>query len=557
MKRAAVFLLLLALPLNAASRLPFRAKHAIVVSVDGVASRIGADVMKRGGNAVDAAVAVAFALAVTWPEAGNIGGGGFMIVRDAGGRSEAIDYRETAPLAATRDMYANGGSLTGWRASGVPGTVAGLALAHKRYGKLPWRELVAPAIELARGGHVISDYVETRTNTPENLERLKQFPESWRLFAKHHAGDRVVQPELAATLERIARDPRDFYRGAIARRIVAQMKAHGGLITAKDLADYKPAIRQPLHGNYRGYEVVAMPPPSSGGIALIEMLNMLEAYDLRSMGLQSAAASHTLLEVMRRAYADRAKFLGDTDFVSVPVKALTSRAYADERRRDIDPNHASDSKVVGAGNLAPYESDETTHFVIVDRDGMVVTNTYTLNDSYGSAVAIEGAGFLMNDEMDDFTSKPGVANLYGLIQGEGNAIAPKKRPLSSMVPAIVLKDSKPFLVTGAAGGATIISSVLEVIINVIDFGMDAQQATDAPRIHHQWSPDEVAWETFGVAPDTRRALEAMGHQFHSIAGPFSAHVPEAIADAPVIVIAPDGTRFGGADPRRGAAAAGW
>jgi gamma-glutamyltranspeptidase/glutathione hydrolase len=445
-------------------------------------------------------------------------------------------------------------SLIGWRAAGVPGTVAGLALAHKRYGKLPWRELVAPAIKLARDGHVVSDYVATRTNTPEVLARLKQFPESWRLFANHHAGDRVVQPELAKTLARIANDPTDFYRGEIAKRIVAQMK---GSITAKDLAQYKPTIRTPLRGTYRGYEIITMPPPSSGGIALIEMLNMLDPYDVKSMGWQSASEWHTLLEVMRRAYADRAQFLGDTDFVSVPVKALTSRAYTDARRRDIDPNRASDSKSVGAGNPAPYESQQTTHFVIVDRDGMVVTNTYTLNDSYGSAVTIEGAGFLMNDEMDDFTTRPGVPNLYGLVQGAGNAIAPKKRPLSSMVPAIVLKDGKPFLVTGAAGGATIITAVLENIINVIDFGMDAQQAVDAPRMHHQWLPDEVAWETNGVSPDTRRALEAMGYVFHPIAGPFSAHVPEAIADAPLVVIAPDGTRFGGADPRRGAAAAGW
>lgn len=529
----------------------------MVVSVDPVVSRIGIDVMKRGGNAVDAAVAIAFALAVTWPEAGNIGGGGFMLVRKADGTAEAIDYRETAPLAATRDMYAHGGSLTGWRASGVPGTVAGLALAHERYGKLPWRDLVEPARKLAANGHVISDYVDTRTNTPEVLERLKEFPESWRLFANHHAGDRVVQPELAATLARIERDPADFYRGAIARRIVAQMNAHGGLITAKDLASYRPMIRKPLRGTYRGYEIVTMPPPSSGGIALIEMLNMLEGYDLKSMGWGSVEETHTLLEVMRRAFADRSKFLGDTDFVHVPVAGLVSRAYAAERRKDIDPARASDSKSVGAGNPEAYESQQTTHFIVVDPDGNIVTNTYTLNDSYGSAVTIDGAGFLMNDQMDDFTTRPGEPNLYGLVQGEGNAIAPKKRPLSSMVPTIVLKDGKPFLVTGAAGGSTIISAVLEVIINVIDFGMDAQQAVDAPRIHHQWLPDEVAWETFAVAPDARRALEAMGYRFHAIAGPFSAKTPEAIADAPAVVIAPDGTRTGGADPRRGAAASGW
>jgi len=525
MKRLACLLLLLALPLQAASRLPVRESHAMVASVDAIASRVGADIMKRGGNAIDAAVAVALTLAVTWPEAGNLGGGGFMLLRKADGTEEAIDYRERAPLAATRDMYldASGNvikdaSLVGYKAIGVPGTVAGLALAHKRHGKLPWADVVEPARKLAAEGFPVSQYLARSLTVKRIVERLQKFPESWRIFERngkpYQVGEIFIQPELAATLARIQKNPSDFYSGATARLIVADMQAHGGMITAEDFARYQPNVRKPLHGTYRGYEIVAMPPPSSGGVALIEMLNMLEPYDLRSMGWHSSQQVHTLVEVMRRAYADRAKFLGDTDFVRVPIAGLMSRGYAEERRKDIDAVRATDSKAVSTGEPVRYESPQTTHFTIIDSDGNVVASTYTLNESYGSAVTAAGTGFLLNDEMDDFTSKPAVPNTFGLIQSEANAIAPQKRPLSSMTPTIVLKDGKVFFAAGSPGGSTIINTVLQVVVNVIDFGMNLQEAIDAPRFHHQWLPDKINWEPFEFSRDTTDALQKMGHIFN-------------------------------------------
>jgi gamma-glutamyltranspeptidase/glutathione hydrolase len=560
MKRLCLLFLLFALPAAAESRLPVRGRHAMVASVDVIASRVGADVMKRGGNAVDAAVAVAFTLAVTWPEAGNLGGGGFMLVRTKDGKSEAIDYRETAPAASTRNMYLDASgkvtkdSTLGYRAVAVPGTVAGLALAHKRYGRLPWRTLVEPARKLAADGFIVSQYLE-RSLKAEDAQRMKQFPESWRIYGGRHEGERFVQPELAAVLARIANDPGDFYRGVTAKNIVAAMKAHGGLITARDLAQYAPKIRTPLRGTYRGYEIVSMPPPSSGGIALIEMLNMLEPYDLKSMGWHSSQEVHTMLEVMRRAYADRAKYLGDPDFARMPVAGLTSKAYAEKRRADIDPEKATDSRGVGAGDPAPYESASTTHFSVADKDGMLVSNTYTLNDSFGAAVSV--SGFLLNDEMDDFASRPGTPNLYGLVQGEANAIQPRKRPLSSMTPTFVLKDGKPFLVTGSPGGGTIINSVLQVIVNVVDFGMTAQQAVDEPRFHHQWLPDEVGWEAFEFPRDTWDALVKMGYVFHKTPGLVSSKTPGTIGDTETIAFDADGVRLGASDGRRGGAAVGW
>ena len=568
MKRLAALLLLLALPLQAASRLPVRAKHGMVASVDAIASKVGVDVMKRGGNAVDAAVAVALALAVTWPEAGNLGGGGFMLVRAADGKSEAIDYREIAPLAATRDMYldASGNvikdaSLLGYRAIGVPGTVAGLALAHKRYGKLPWRDVVEPARTLAAEGFIVSEYLARSLRGKETMERLQKFPESWRIFERdgkpYGAGERFVQPELAKTLARIQKDPGDFYRGETARRIVADVRKHGGILTAEDLRRFKPAIRAPLHGTYRGHEIITMPPPSSGGIALLEMLNMLEPYDLKSMGWHSSQQVHAMVEVMRRAYADRAKFLGDTDFVKVPVAGLVSRAYAEQRRKDIDPARASDSKAVADGDPLPYESPQTTHFTVVDGDGMVVANTYTLNESYGAAVTAPGTGFLLNDEMDDFTSKPGVPNTYGLIQGEANAIAPRKKPLSSMTPTIVLRDGKPWFAVGSPGGSTIMNTVLQVIVNVIDFGMNLQQAVDAPRFHHQWLADKIAYESFEFSRDTQETLEKMGHVFAERPGAPPSYGGGGLGDAHAIMIDDGGTRLGASDPRRGGAAIGY
>jgi gamma-glutamyltranspeptidase/glutathione hydrolase len=569
MKQLAVFLLgcAAAIPLQAASKEPVRARQAMVASTSEIASRVGADVMRKGGNAVDAAVAVSLALAVTWPSAGNLGGGGFMLIHKTDGSTEAIDYRERAPLAAHRDLYldAQGNvvpklSIEGHKAAGVPGTVAGLAVAHQRHGKLKWDQLVEPARKLAAEGFEVNFHLARSLRSKSTSDRMAPFAESRRIFQRdgryYDVGEVFAQPDLAASLARIKTNPRDFYEGETAKLIAAEMKANGGILTFEDLRTYEPTIRKPLRTKYRGYEIVTMPPPSSGGIALIEMLNMLEAYDLKSMGYHSAQHIHTLVEVMRRAFADRAQFLGDTDFVKVPVNALVDPKYATERRRSIDPNRASTSREIGGGNPAAYESPDTTHFTIVDPDGNVVSSTYTLNDSYGSGVTAKGTGILLNNEMDDFTSKVGVPNDYGLIQGEANAIAPKKRPLSSMTPTIVLKDGKPWFAVGSPGGPTIINTVLQTIVNVIDFGMDMQQAIDAPRVHHQWLPDHIYWEQFGMNPDTRAVLEKMGHTFRAIAG--SSRTPSDIGDAHGVMIDPaTGVRMGASDPRLGGVAVGW
>jgi len=540
----------------------------MVASTSEIASRIGVEVIRKGGNSVDAAVAVGLALAVTWPSAGNLGGGGFMLVRKADGAVEAIDYRERAPLKASRDMYLDaegnvvkGMSTEGYDAVAVPGTVAGLAYAHARHGKLKWDELVEPARRLAAEGFEVNYHLARSLSLQSTIDKLKDFPESRRIFQRdgkfYELGDTFVQPELAKVLERIKANPRDFYEGDTAKLIVADMQASGGIISLEDLRTYEPTLRKPLRTMYRGHEILTMPPPSSGGIALIEMLNMLDAYDLKSMGWQSAQYTHTLLEVMRRAFADRASFLGDTDFVKVPVAALMNPEYAAERRKTIDPLRASPSREQGAGNPAPYESPDTTHYTIVDAEGNIVTNTYTLNDSYGSGVTARGTGILLNNEMDDFTSKVGVANDYGLMQGEANAIQPKKRPLSSMTPTLVLKDGKPLFAIGSPGGPTIINTVLHVIVNVVDFGMNIQQAIDAPRFHHQWQPDMVYWEAFGMSPDTRAMLEKMGHKFRDIPGA-ARTLPSNIGDAHGVMIDPaTGMRMGASDPRLGGVAVGW
>jgi gamma-glutamyltranspeptidase/glutathione hydrolase len=567
MRRLLALLLLFSTPVLAASREPVRAQHGMVASTSEIASRVGVEVMKKGGNAVDAAVAVGLALAVTWPSAGNLGGGGFMLIRKADGTAEAIDYRERGPLGASRDMYLDaqgnvvkGLSTQGYLAAGVPGTVAGLAFAHKRHGKLKWEELVEPARKLAAEGFPVNYHLARSLRLDSTIDKLKPFAESRRIFQRdgrfYEMGDTLIQPQLAAVLARIKTNPRDFYEGETAKLIAADMKANGGIVTLEDLRTYEPTLRVPLRTMYRGHEILTMPPPSSGGIALIEMLNMLEAYDLKSMQWGSAQYTHTIVEAMRRAFADRAQFLGDADFVKVPVHALTSREFAAGRRRSIDPNHASSSREIGAGNPAPYESPETTQFTIVDGDGNIVSNTYTLNDSYGAGATIKGTGMLINDEMDDFTSKVGVPNDYGLMQGEANAIAPKKRPLSSMTPSIVLKDGKPLFAIGSPGGPTIINTVLQVILNVIDFDMDIQQAIDAPRVHHQWLPDFIFWEEFGMNPDTREKLERMGHIFRPIPG--ASRSPSEIGDAHGVMIDPaTGTRLGASDPRLGGVAVGW
>jgi gamma-glutamyltranspeptidase/glutathione hydrolase len=567
MRRLLALVCLVTTPLLAASKEPVRARRGMVASTSEIASRVGTDVMRQGGNAVDAAVAVSLALAVTWPSAGNLGGGGFMLVRKADGTAEALDYRERAPLAASRDMYLDaqgnvvkGMSTEGYRAVAVPGTVAGLILAHKRHGKLPWADLVEPARKLAADGFEVPFHLARSLRSNSTQEKMKNFAESVRIFQRngkyYEMGERFVQPELAAVLARIKTNPRDFYEGETARLIVEDMKASGGIITAEDLRTYEPTLRIPLRGTYRGHEILTMPPPSSGGIALIEMLNMLEAYDLKAMGWGSAQYTHTMVEVMRRAFADRAEFLGDTDFVKVPVSALTNAKYAAERRATIDPAHASKSLEAKAGNPIPYESPETTHFTVIDGDGNVVSSTYTLNDSYGSGVTAKGTGVLLNNEMDDFTSKVGVPNDYGLIQGSANAIQPKKRPLSSMTPTIVLKDGKPFFAIGSPGGPTIINTVLHVIVNVIDHGMDLQEAIDAPRFHHQWLPDVIFWERLGVNPDTRALLEKMGHAFREIPG-MSRNAPSDIGDAHGVMIDASGMRLGASDPRLGGVAVGY
>ena len=541
---------------------PVVARHGMVASTSGIASRVGADVMKKGGNAVDAAVAVALTMAVTWPAAGNLGGGGFMLIRMADGTSEAIDYREVAPLAASREMYLDakgsvikGASTDGYKAVGVPGTIAGLMLVHKRHGKLKWSELVEPARKLAADGFIVTPFFAGVLHDADTLKKMNPWPESRRIFLRdgriYTIGERFKQPELAATLARIQTNPRDFYEGITARRIVADMRAHGGLITMKDLREYKPVIRKPLHGTYRGHEFIVMPPPSSGSVAIIEMLHMLEHYDVGSMGWQSARYLHLLTEVMRRAFADRAEFLGDPDFNTMPIAALTSAKYAEERGRTIDLERASSSKDIRAGDPAPFEKTDTTHFSIVDADGSMVSNTYTLNDWFGSGVTAKGTGVLLNNEMDDFTSRPGVANEYQLIQSAKNAIAPKKRPLSSMVPLIMLDNGKPWLAVGAAGGPRIISTVLEIVLSVVDFHINIQQAVDGGRIHHQWMPDEIYWEPDGTNPDTRAILEKMGHKFHEKG-------LDHISDANAVMIDPKtGLRQGGSDARRSGVAAGY
>jgi gamma-glutamyltranspeptidase / glutathione hydrolase len=541
---------------EAAARPPVRGKHGMVSSVSEIASRVGVDVMKRGGNAVDAAVAVGLALAVVWPSAGNIGGGGFMVIRMADGRTTAIDYREMAPAAAHRNVYLDEkgeyikeSSQYGHRAAGVPGTVAGMALALEKYGRLKWATVIEPARRLAAEGFPV--WYQLERSLKGSSTQLSRYPETKRIFLRdgkpYETGEIFRQPELAAVLTRLKSfGPREFYSGRTARLIEAAMKRAAGngapWMTVEDLKNYRAVERTPLRGNYRGYEVITMPPPSSGGIAMLAMLNILERYDLKGMGAGSAAALHLQVEAMRRAFADRAEFLGDPDFVKVPVAGLTSRGYADRQAATIDPLRATPSSAIGHGDPVPYESEETTHFTVVDGDGNVVSNTYTLNDGYGNKITVEGAGFLLNNEMDDFAPKPGSTNFYGLIQGEANAVAARKRPLSSMTPTIVLRDGQLQFAVGSPGGPTIINTVTQIILNIIDFGMNIQQAIDWPRLHHQWMPDEIRYEPLGVNPDTLRRLQEMGHRF--------ATMPRNIGDAEGIMIEEKTrVRLGGSDPR--------
>ncbi|MBU6519090.1 gamma-glutamyltransferase [Pantoea sp. B270] len=530
---------------------PVKAQHGMVASVDAMATRVGVDILKQGGNAVDAAIAVGFALAVTHPQAGNLGGGGFMLLRTAAGRTTAIDFREMAPARASRDMFLDKQgnadsklSLTSHLASGTPGTVAGFALAAQKYGTLPLSTLLAPAIKLARDGIIVNDALADDLAT-YGKENLINHDNSRAIFYKvdgqpYQKGDRLVQKNLAHSLQLIAQQgPDAFYKGKIADEIAAEMAQHGGLIGKADLAAYRAVERKPVSGSYRGYEVFSMPPPSSGGIHIVQILNILENFDLAKWGFGSADAMQVMAEAEKYAYADRSEYLGDPDFVKVPQQALTSKAYAKTLAQQIDVNKARPSADIKPGKLAPYESNQTTHFSVVDKDGNAVAVTYTLNTYFGSGVVAGNSGILMNNEMDDFSAKPGTPNVYGLVGGEANAIQPAKRPLSSMSPTIVAKDGKTWLVTGSPGGSRIITTVLQMVVNSIDFGMNVAESTNAPRFHHQWLPDQLRVEK-GFSPDTLRLLEAKGQHVK---------VLPAMGSTQSIMIGPDGMRYGASDPR--------
>ncbi len=529
-------------------------KDGLVVCVSAPACDAGATVLAKGGNAVDAAVATAFALAVTHPSAGNIGGGGFMIVRTPSGDVTAFDYREKAPLKSTRTMYlgADGQivrSLTaaGYLAPGVPGTVRGLELAHKKFGKLPWKDVVAPSVALA-GGFTMSAGLARGLNREVQGE-MAPFPASVAAFAKPGGGewaegDRLVQSDLAKTLGAIAEGGANaFYKGWIADRIAEDMKANGGIISKDDLARYKARERAPVRGTFKGYDIVSMPPPSSGGVALIEMLNILEPFDLRSKGLLAAPALHLQIEAMRRAYLDRARHLGDADFVEVPVSRLTSKDYARQVAASIDPGKASSSVELGKDIVtapATAEPDETTHFSVIDRNGLAVTSTYTLEGGFGSHVVVKGAGFLLNNEMGDFNRKPGETNVTGDIGTTANQIAPGKRMLSSMTPTMVVKDGRLVLLTGSPGGRTIINTVLAIVLGVTEYGLNGRQAVDLARLHHQWLPDRATFEEGAVPEDVLATLGAMGHEVRT---------QSRQGDAHSIWVAPDGTPYGVPDKR--------
>jgi gamma-glutamyltranspeptidase/glutathione hydrolase len=533
-------------------RHPIYDKEGMVASSNVLATEIGARVLADGGTAVDAAVAVGFALAVARPRSGNIGGGGFMLVYSAAdGETRAIDYREVAPVGATRDMFLDSnGNVDVQRArfshlsAGVPGTVAGLHLAHSKYGKLPWKRLLAPAIELARNGIKVS-YDMSRA-LQRTHERFSRDSSSLQYFFKEDGaaylpGERLVQADLAWSLEQIAEHgPDAFYRGEIAKKIIAEMKKGGGLIDAESLATYQPIVRDPVRGTYRGYDIVSMPPSSSGGIHVIQMLNILEHFPVREYGAESADNVHLLVEVAKLAFADRSKHLGDADFYDVPSDWLTSKEYAGELAAGIDMQKARPSEDIAPGVAPEKESVDTTHFSIIDRDGNMVANTYTLNLSFGSGMSVDGAGFILNNEMDDFSSKPGAANAYGLIGGVANSIEAHKRPLSSMTPTMVFKDGQPVLATGSPGGSRIITSVLQMIVNVIDHEMNIGVASSAPRLHHQWLPDVIQLES-GFSPDTIRELQRRGHAIRGSG--FTIGNVHSVARQ-------DGYYVGASDPRR-------
>jgi gamma-glutamyltranspeptidase / glutathione hydrolase len=554
--RGVPLVLVLAMSVNLSARQPVRAKHAMVVTTEPLATEVGVAVLKKGGNAIDAAVAVGFTLAVTYPYAGNLGGGGFMLIRLADGRTTFIDFRERAPGKASHDMYLDADgkptreSIEGWRASGVPGTVRGFELAHEKYGREKWADLMQPAIDLASKGFPAPYSLVDSLKTSKSLARS---PESKSIFLKggsyYDVGDTFTQPELARTLQRIAKSgAKDFYEGEIAHRFAEEMAKHGGLITLDDLKNYTAIERKPLTGTYRNYQIITSPPPSSGGVGVLQMLGMIEGSGYEKSGAGSAASIHYVAETMRRFFADRSQYMGDPDFAKVPVAGLLDPAYIAKRRSTIDPERATPSSDLGPGHPAGSESTETTHYDVVDSEGNAVSVTYTLNDGYGNGVTVPGLGFLLNNEMDDFAVKPGVPNMFRLIQGEVNAIQPGKRPLSSMVPTIVLRDGKLFMVVGSPGGSRIITSVLQVFLNVVDFGMNAQDAVDAPRFHHQWLPDKLYLEK-GLSPDTAALLKARGYDVDYE----TARVPACVQ----AIVSDEGWLQGGADGRRTSTAAGY
>ena len=534
------------------------AGNGMVVAQEQRAARIGIEILDRGGNAVDAAVAVGFALAVTYPRAGNIGGGGFMVIHLAKtGEDAAIDYRETAPAAATEKMFLDEKGEADPKKSrdsalsiGVPGTVAGLALAHEKFGsgKLTLAELIEPAITLARNGvEIVDDIADT---LPLAQPRIARWQSSAPVFLNSDGtvlmpGQDLLQPDLAITLRAIASDgPKGFYEGPVAEKIVAAVRKAGGIMTTEDMKNYRAVLREPIRGTYRGYDIISMPPPSSGGVHLIEMLNILEGYDLAKLNREESL--HIIAEAMKRAYADRATFMGDPDAVKMPVAGLISKKYAAALRAQIG-TRAAPSTEIRSGNPADFEGQNTTHFSVIDRDGNAVSNTYTLNFSYGLGLVAEGTGVLLNNELDDFTSKPGTANAYGLVGYNANLPGPNRRPLSSMSPTIFLKDGKPFLITGSPGGSRIISTVLQIIVNVIDFNLAVDQAVSAPRIHHQWQPDELFVEP-GISPEILEGLVKRGYKV-------TPNPPQTSANS--IEITSDGY-VGAADRRtRGSLAAGY
>ncbi len=543
---------LIPLPVLSAPTPTIESKNGVVVSVSEDASNVGVSILKKGGNAVDAAVATAFTLAVTFPEAGNIGGGGFMVIHPPKGKPVVVQYREKAPLKSTRTMFDKDSSRFGHLVVGVPGTVRGLALAHKKYGKLPWKTLVTPAVKLAKDGFRLDKRVVNSLNFI--LPRAKGFKEFQRVYGrpnrkKWKKGDLLKLPELAATLSLIAEEgPDAFYKGKIAKQIVAEMKRGGGIISLEDLAKYEAQIQEPVHGKFRGHDVYGAPPPSSGGTCLVEMLNILKNFELRKSGRWTTKTNHVMIEAMRRAYYDRARFLGDPDFVKIP-KFLTTQAYADKVAKTIDLKKATPSEAIAKEIKLAKGGTSTTHFSVIDKNGMGVSNTYTLERSYGARVVVKGAGFLLNNEMGDFNWLPGHTDTKGRIGTKANLIAPGKRMLSSQCPIIVAKDGKVRLITGSPGGRTIINTVLCVTLNVLEFQMSPREAVDLPRLHHQWFPDVVLFEGTSKYPRLTTKLKKMGHKVLSNLGQGDAHT--------IWVNPKTGTFLGVADKRRSGAAAGY